>query len=348
MFGFFALLLWAGSIMCFIAYALAPEDPSNLYLGIVLAIVVFLTGLVTFYQNQKSDAIMDSFKNFIPPKATCIRDGEKREIEARLLVPGDIVLIKDQCKIPADVRIIECTEMKVDHSSLTGESDLLQRSVTCTHPDKPLETSNLAFFGTMNKEGTGKGIVINTGDKTVIGQIANLASTAGSSKTPLRREIDRFIFVISIIAIITGIFFFCMGFLLGYSVITNLVFGIGIVVANVPEGLLATVTASLSLTAKRLSYKYVLVKNLEAVETLGSTTCICSDKTGTLTQNKMTVEKLWFDGSIVKGENLQVAGSSNVQYDPQSKGFKALQQAAISSSEAYFNRSVPTDLLEPL
>lgn len=156
----------------------------------------------------------------------------------------------------------------------------------------------MAFFGTSCTEGTGVGIVIFTGDNTVIGKIANLAQSAKSSKTTLAIEIDRFIKIVSAVAIFLGVTFFIAGLIIGYEPIVNVIFAIGIIVANVPEGLLATVTVSLALTAKRMASKNVLVKNLESVETLGSTSCICSDKTGTLTKNIMTVSHLWFGGDL--------------------------------------------------
>lgn len=137
--------------------------------------------------------------------------------------------------------------------------------------------------------------MFKTGDSTVIGQIANLATSAETSESPLSIEIARFIKFISSIAVSLGILFFILGFIYGYDVVTNLIFMIGIIVANVPEGLLVTVTVCLALTAKKMAEKKVLVKNLESVETLGSTSCICSDKTGTLTQNKMTVSHLFYD-----------------------------------------------------
>ena len=265
------------------------------------------------------------------------------------MVPGDIVEVKGGDRIPADIRIIYSQEMKVDNSSLTGESDALLRTVECTNKDNPLETNNLAFFGTLCKEGIGRGVVIQIGDRTVIGQIANLASTAATTLTPLRRELNRFIAIVATIAITEGVILFVMGFILGYPPITNLIFGIGIIVANVPEGLLATVTVALTLTAKALSKKKVLVKNLEAVETLGSTSCICSDKTGTLTQNRMTVEHLWYDGQVFKGENYEKKGSSHqYEYDMNSPGFKTLHENAILSSEATFNTAPPQELFESL
>lgn len=227
---------------------------------------------------------MAKFKNFVPPKCTVIRDnGVKSKVEATVIVRGDIVLIEAGDRVPADVRILTSNEMKVNNSSLTGESDALLRTVECTHEDNPLETHNLAFFGTLCVEGTATGIVVKTGDETIIGLIAHLASEAEQEDTTLKREIHRFIKIIFGVAIALGVSFFIIAAISGYDYITNLVFCIGIIVANVPEGLLATVTVSLALTAKKMGEKSVMVKNLESVETLGSTTCICSDKTGTLT-----------------------------------------------------------------
>lgn len=293
--GWFCLLLWAGSFLCLIAYGLTPNDPSNLYLGIVLSCVVILSSCFTFYQESKSSAIMAGFKNMIPPVTIAIRDGKEKEMESSFLVPGDIVLLKTGAKIPADVRILESSNLKVDNSSLTGESEPQERKVECTNQKNPLETKNLAFFGTSIFQGSGKGIVISTGDRTVIGCIAKLANVGESNETTLGKEISRFIKIISVIAFSFGIIFFIAGLLIGYDIVTNMVNTIGIIVANVPEGLMITVTISLTITAKKMAEKKVLVKNLQSVETLGSTTCICSDKTGTLTENKMTIVALWYD-----------------------------------------------------
>jgi sodium/potassium-transporting ATPase subunit alpha len=160
-----------------------------------------------------------------------------------------------------------------------------------------LETANLAFFGTQIPKGTATGIIINTGDNTVMGRIARLTTVTEAEDTPIAKEIHHFIKIVSGVALFLGVSFGIIGLLLGTDPITNLVFMIGIIVANVPEGLLATVTVCLTLTANRMASKQVLVKNLEGVETLGSTTCICSDKTGTLTQNIMTVAAATYDNT---------------------------------------------------
>jgi sodium/potassium-transporting ATPase subunit alpha len=288
--------LWAGAILCFIGYGLQDDksDKSSIYLGIVLSLIVIITAIFSYSQSAKSEALMAQFKNFIPPKAFVYRDGQKKEINAVEIVPGDIVEVSTGDNIPADIVLFKTNEMKVNNASLTGESEDLLRIPE--EKDKNIfESPNVAFFGTACTNGSGVGIVFKIGDHTVIGQIANLAQSAETEETPLHQEIDRFILLISCIAISLGVLFFCLGFIYKYPVITNLIFMIGIIVANVPEGLLVTVTVCLALTAKKMAEKMVLVKNLEAVETLGSTSCICSDKTGTLTQNRMTVSHLFYN-----------------------------------------------------
>uniref|UniRef100_A0A8R1HZH2 Sodium/potassium-transporting ATPase subunit alpha n=1 Tax=Caenorhabditis japonica TaxID=281687 RepID=A0A8R1HZH2_CAEJA len=302
LFGGFAMLLWVGAILCYIAYSVdyfTMEYPSkdNLYLGIVLMTVVVITGVFQYYQESKSSKIMDSFKNMVPTFALVHRDGQKQQVRTEDLVVGDIVEVKGGDRVPADIRVISAFGFKVDNSSLTGESEPQSRSPDCTN-ENPLETRNIAFFSTNAVEGTAKGIVIYTGDNTVMGRIAHLASGLDTGMTPIAREIEHFIHLITGVAVFLGISFFIIAFILGYHWLTAVVFLIGIIVANVPEGLIATVTVCLTLTAKRMASKNCLVKNLEAVETLGSTSTICSDKTGTLTQNRMTVAHMWYDQTI--------------------------------------------------
>merc|ERR1711915_317312 len=169
----------------------------------------------------------------------------------------------------------EARGFKVDNSSLTGESEPQVRSPEFSH-ENPLETRNLAFFSTNAVEGTARGMVINIGDWTVMGRIAGLASGLDTGDTPIAKEIAHFIHIITGVAVVLGVSFFIIAFILGYNWLDAVIFLIGIIVANVPEGLLATVTVCLTLTAKRMASKNCLVKNLEAVETLGSTSTICS------------------------------------------------------------------------
>merc|ERR1712168_1736373 len=303
------------------------------YLGIVLTLVVTVTGIFSYYQESKSAAIMESFKNLVPQFAKVYRDGKKIDIEAKDLTLGDIVDIQFGDRIPADVRVIESKGFKVDNSSLTGESEPQLRTPEYTH-ENPLETRNLAFFSTNAVEGTMKGVVVNTGDNTVMGRIAGLASGLDSGDTPIAKEIAHFIHLITGVAVFLGVSFFIIAFILGYNWLDAVIFLIGIIVANVPEGLLATVTVCLTLTAKRMAAKNCLVKNLEAVETLGSTSCICSDKTGTLTQNRMTVAHMWFDNKIVEADTSE--DQSGSAFDKTAAGWKTLERVAMLCNRAEF------------
>merc|ERR1712055_1202615 len=339
LFSGFSCLLWFGAILCFLAYGIqasAYEEPpdDNLYLGVVLTGVVTVTGIFSYYQESKSAKIMEGFKNLVPQYALVRRNGgEKITVKAEDLTLGDIVEIKFGDRCPADLRILEARGLKVDNSSLTGESEPQARSPEFTH-ENPLETKNLAFFSTNCVEGTAVGMVVNIGDNTVMGRIAGLASGLEGGQTPIAKEIEHFIHIITGVAVFLGVSFFIIAFILGYNWLDAVIFLIGIIVANVPEGLLATVTVCLTLTAKRMAAKNCLVKNLEAVETLGSTSCICSDKTGTLTQNRMTVAHMWFDNKITEADTSEDQSGSGV--DKNAPGWKALEKIACLCNRAEF------------
>jgi len=339
LFGGFSTLLWIGAILCFLAYSIecvSNEDPAedNLYLGIVLSAVVIITGVFQYYQESKSDAIMESFKNMVPQQALAIRGGEKKAVLARTLVLGDIVEVKGGDRIPADLRIIQSSNMKVDNSSLTGESEPQARD-NADSTTTVLEAKNLAFFSTNCVEGSARGIVIRCGDNTVMGRIAALASNVDSGDSPIAQEIEHFIHIITGVAVVLGVVFFILAFVLGYHWLEAVIFLIGIIVANVPEGLLATVTVCLTLTAKRMAKKNCLVKNLEAVETLGSTSTICSDKTGTLTQNRMTVAHMWFDDKIHEADTTEDQSGSDINYKDD-KTWRNLGRIAALCNRAVF------------
>ncbi|CAI5795247.1 potassium-transporting ATPase alpha chain 2 [Podarcis lilfordi] len=338
MVGGFSILLWIGAILCWIAFGIQylHHDAgafNNLYLGVVLALVVVLTGMFAYYQEAKSTNIMASFGKMIPQRALVLRDAEKKDISAEELVVGDIVEIKGGDRIPADIRIITSQGCKVDNSSLTGESEPQSRSCEYTH-ENPLETKNIAFYSTTCLEGTATGMVINTGDNTIIGRIASLASGVGNEKTPIAIEIEHFVHIVAAVAISIGVVFFIISVSMKYTVMKAIIFLIGIIVANVPEGLLATVTVALSLTAKRMAKKNCLVKNLEAVETLGSTSVICSDKTGTLTQNRMTVAHLWFDNEIFSADTSE--NQTTQTFDQTSGTWTALSRIVALCNRAEF------------
>merc|ERR1712032_592452 len=341
LFSGFAMLLWLGAFLCFLAYGIqasAYEEPpdDNLYLGVVLSAVVTVTGIFSYYQESKSAKIMEGFKNLVPQYALVRRNnGEKITVKADTLTLGDIVEIKFGDRCPADLRVVEARQFKVDNSSLTGESEPQARGPEFNH-ENPLETKNLAFFSTNAVEGTCVGMVVNIGDNTVMGRIAGLASGLEGGQTPIAKEIEHFIHIITAVAVFLGVSFFIIAFILGYNWLDAVIFLIGIIVANVPEGLLATVTVCLTLTAKRMAAKNCLVKNLEAVETLGSTSTICSDKTGTLTQNRMTVAHMWFDNKIVEADTTEDQSGSGSQAWKTSSGWKTLERVAALCNRAEF------------
>lgn len=347
----FSLLLWAGGILALVAFLLSTYDTSNLYLAIVLWIVVIITGIFSFWQNSKSDSIVESFKSFSNAKCNVKREGHDREINAIDLVVGDVVIVKTGEKVPADIRIFESNGLYVNNSGLTGESEPIKIGNEPGEKgyENPLEAKNLIFFSSLCTAGSGKGVVIRTGKDTFMGKIADLASSADTQLMSLEHEINKFIKVISVIAITLGVSFFCGGFGIGFDIISNFTFAIGIIVANVPEGLLSCLTVALALSANKLYLKNVMVKNMKSIETLGSITCICSDKTGTLTQNRMTVVHLWYDLEIKSTnknvEEIEVDNNKVSQkiYNQTDKTFDIFKFAAICGSASQFKKETPDD-----
>ncbi|XP_017478349.1 PREDICTED: sodium/potassium-transporting ATPase subunit alpha-2-like [Rhagoletis zephyria] len=292
----FALLLWFAGLASFVSFAF-DRNPQDAYLGLILVFTVVLTGSFSYYQTASSSKVFRSFKNMTPQSAYVLRNGGRKvQVPAEELVVGDIVFCQAGDRIPADIRVIVSDSMKVDNSSITGESEPLLRTIEPLASGSALEASNLAFFSTNCTDGSGVGVVIATGDRTVMGDIASLVSNIAHGQTPIAREISHFVKIITLISVVSGVAFAGIYLLLGTSFFKAFLFMIGITVGNVPEGLLPALTVALTLTAKRMAAKRCLVKHLEAVETLGSTSTICTDKTGTLTQNRMTVEHLWFGG----------------------------------------------------
>ena len=222
---------------------------------------------------------MESFRTMVPKRCNVIREGYQRVLPVEHLVVGDVVLVRGGDQVPADIRLITCQSLKVDNSTLTGESEPQPRS-TQAEAEAALEAKNLIFFSTNCIEGSATGLVIRTGNQTAMGQIAALTSSLTHDLTPLEINIQSFIKQISVVAVTCAFVFSVACRLVGFSWISTVIYFITIIVANVPEGLLPTMTVALSLTAKRMANRNCLVKNIQGVETLGSTSTICTDKTG--------------------------------------------------------------------
>ncbi|TAQ90786.1 hypothetical protein B7494_g891 [Chlorociboria aeruginascens] len=334
----FNLLLILAGILEYILLGIDFKDNfQNTYLGAILIVVAFINAFIEFYQQQKSQALLESFLNMIPAKCMCLRDGKLTQREASSLVPGDVVFVRMGDKTPADILVFSASDCNVDNSSLTGESEPQERTKD-NDRENPLEASNVMFNSTLVVSGEAYGIVIRTGDGTVLGQIARL--TAGEEKTasPLAHEIDNFVKLIAAIAIITAIIFFGIAFPVNNNNASLAInFAIGIFVAWVPEGLPATVTMLLTIAAKRMASQNVLVKDLQGVETLGAITLLATDKTGTLTRNQMTATNIWTCGVLYETSN-QVGTEKDVA-GLDSHGVIDILHIAALCSRAKFDRT---------
>ncbi|XP_041986596.1 sodium/potassium-transporting ATPase subunit alpha-like [Aricia agestis] len=342
----FSTLIWLGAILCLTAFVIERAtklDPGtdNLYLGCVLITVDVICGLFSFFQNYQSCKIMKSFKSMIPMHTRCTRDGVlDTEMPVRDLVKGDIVEVRAGDVIPADIRIIDSKGFKVDNSSLTGESVAVSRS-NVEGTENILDSPNVAFFSALCVEGYAKGVVLCCGDLTALGRVAGLAARLQPKPSPLAQELHRFMRYVSVWALTLGFVVATACFALGYPFMQTIIFVIGMIVANIPEGLQPTVTASLTLTAKRMVSKNCLVKNLESIEALGACTTICSDKTGTLTENKMCVRHIW----MWNREFMMATDGDDSMY--QHKAFEHLKIcAALCSSATVENETIRGDASE--
>jgi sodium/potassium-transporting ATPase subunit alpha len=293
------IMLIIAGVLSYILYIIDTNVDDNLYLGSILITVSLANAFIDFYQEYKTEELLKSFMKLIPEAATVIRGGSFLQVPAGDLVPGDLIQLRNGCKIPADIRLISVQgNMKVDNSSLTGEAEPQERSLKSTHK-KPEEAQNLIFKGTMLVSGEGYGIVIRTGSNTLLGKVIGL--TVGEKKRESRMtiEIEKFVRKLAGFAFILAGCLFIYGLAKGFTVAVNFSFAIGMFTAFVPQGLPATVTMLLSIAAKKMVTKNALVKDLQGVETLGAVTILCSDKTGTLTQNKMSVVGAWVNSTVL-------------------------------------------------
>ncbi|KAF2668238.1 P-type cation exchange, alpha subunit of ATPase [Microthyrium microscopicum] len=334
----FNLLLIVAGVLEYILLGIDYKDNfQNTYLGAILILVAFANAFIEFYQQQKSQKLLESFLSMIPAKCMCIRDGKLAQLDAHSLVPGDVVFIRMGDKTPADCVIFNSSDCKVDNSSLTGESEPQER-VKDNDMENPLEATNLMFNSTLVVSGEAYGIVIRTGDRTVLGQIANLTAGEEKAPSPLAHEIDHFVKIIASIAITTALVFFGIAFPVNNNNVSlALNFAIGIFVAWVPEGLPATVTMLLTIAAKRMAGQNVLVKDLQGVETLGAITLLATDKTGTLTRNRMTAANFWTCGKMYEAFNR--AGADKDIADVNQPGIINLLFISALCSRAKFDRT---------
>ncbi|KKM84366.1 hypothetical protein LCGC14_1299910, partial [marine sediment metagenome] len=327
----FALLLWGAAVLAVIAGT--PE------LTYAIVGVIIINAIFSFWQEFKAEKATAALKELLPTHAKVIRDGEHQKILAKELVPGDLILLEEGDAVSADARVIENYELRTNDSALTGESHP-RRKFSDPFVEKDVSTTdspNLIFSGTSVVSGSGRALVYATGMKSEFGRIAYLTQSIKAELSPLQKQMKAVTRLVGGLAVGLGVFFFFLGGLTGLSLEDRFVFAIGIIVANVPEGLLPTVTLSLALGVQRMVKRNALIKKLSSVETLGSTNVIATDKTGTLTQNEMTVREIW-----TGGQNVDVSG---VGYEPSGGFFIDGKEVNKGEIESKFNLLFKTGAL---
>jgi len=277
--------------------------------GVIVAILM-LNAIIGYFQEYKAEASVKALKSMVVPRARVVREGKEKEIPSEDLVPGDIVLLASGGKVPADLRLFKMTELKIEEAALTGESVPVEKRPRSIQEENltPGDQTNMAFMGTIVVSGRGRGIVVETGIRSILGQIAREVGELSVTTTPLQQKIVKFSHFIGLLVLGSAAAISILGFLLGITIAEIFKIAVAASVAAVPEGLPIVVTITMAIGISRMAKRNAIIRKLPAVETLGSTTVICSDKTGTLTKNEMTV-KVIYDGH----HSYEVTGSG---YEP--------------------------------
>ena len=315
-------MLWVASGLAFAAGM--PQ------LGIAIVVIVMLNGVFAFLQHYRAEQAAERLRDLLPQRVTVLRDGAPRQLDACELVVGDVVLLAAGDRVSADMTVLEAHGVGIDTSTLTGESVLAA-----------VEAQGELFAGTFVVEGEGMALVTATGMRTRLASIARLTRAGRRPPSPLARELDRVVRTIAAIAVVVGGAFFGAALLLGLPASDGFLFALGVTVALVPEGLLPTVTLSLALAAQRMAHRQALVRRLESVETLGSTTFICTDKTGTLTCNEMAVVEAWTPAGAARidGEGYDPTATISAE----AEALPSLRELALVAARCSTGRAVVHD-----
>jgi len=307
---FFALILWLAAGLAFFAESQQPGE-GMATLGYAILGVIAINGCFSFWQRHQAEQAIAALQKLLPHQVKVIRDGALSLVFADELVPGDLLVLQEGDNVPADCRLLEAFNLRVNNATITGESLPKGREALASDVEDINQSRNILLAGTSVVSGEGKALVFATGMHTEFGKIAHTLKTTVKNQSPLQLQISRLSRFVALLALLLGVVFFLIGQVIGLTFWENFMFAIGIIVANVPEGLLPTVTLSLAMATKRMAKRNALIRNLPSVETLGSTTVICTDKTGTLTQNRMAVKQLFLDNRHWQPERL---GSDSLQH----------------------------------
>ena len=321
---------------------------------IILAIVV-VNAILSLHQEGKAEAAIEALQKMSSPKAKVIRDGKEMEVDSTLLVPGDYVILETGDIVPADLRLVESKNLKIDESSLTGESVAVDKNADIVY-DGAMEIGdreNIAYSSTIVSYGRGSGVVVETGENTEIGKIATSIAEVDNEQTPLQKKLAGLSKTLGILVIGICVLVLVIGLIYKHDFLEMFMTSISLAVAAVPEGLPAIVTIVLSLGMGTMASKNAIVKKLLAVETLGTTTVICSDKTGTLTQNEMTVTKAYVAGKVFDVTGTGYSTKGEVLYNNEvvdlnvNKDIKLLGHIAALTNDARLNLNEATIMGDP-
>ncbi|MGZ8200987.1 MAG: cation-translocating P-type ATPase, partial [Methylosarcina sp.] len=294
---FFALILWLAAGLAFFAESRQPGGNMST-LGYAILGVIIINGLFSFWQQYRAERAIAELQKLLPHYVKTVRDSSIGLIRVADLAPGDVILLQEGDNVPADCRLLEAFSLRVNNATVTGESLPKARDAQPSLEEDLIHSRNILLAGTTVVSGEGRAVVFATGLHTEFGKIAHLTQTAGETTFPLQKEIARLSRFVALLAFLLGVVFFFIGQGMGLAFWDSFIFAIGIIVANVPEGLLPTVTLSLAMATQRMARRNALIRHLASVEALGSATVICTDKTGTLTENRMEANSLYFNGRI--------------------------------------------------
>jgi calcium-translocating P-type ATPase len=345
---FFAIILWLAAGLAFVAEWREPGH-GMATLGFAIIGVIVINGAFSFWQEFRAEKAFVALQKLLPQQVKVRRAGNVLNVLASELVPGDVLLLEAGDKVPADCRVVESFSLRVNNATITGESLPHSRNAEVSDEAELIHSSNVLLAGTMIVSGEVTALTFATGAHTAFGQIAHLTQATKESLSPLQQEVVRLSRLVAALSLGLGVLFFFIGRAIGLPFWSNFIFAIGIIVANVPEGLLPTLTLALALGSQRMAKRNALVRHLPAVETLGAATVICTDKTGTLTENRLIAKQLWLGGEMIPASDtgqLHAASGADSHFFAVARHCHTLKATGQNGRRAWLGDPLEIALLE--